>query len=173
MNKLRHANLQHFVLMGITGSGKSTVACALATRLDATFLEGDELHGNVNIVKMSRGEALTDEDRWPWLKRVAHALHNSDTPVFVSCSCLRRVYRDALRQHSGMPIGFVHLNAARGLLLDRMRKRRGHFMPVSLFESQLQLLEPLQADEQGVVVDTGQTLDQVVDDALAFILAKR
>jgi len=161
--------MNHFVVMGVSSCGKTTVAKALAQRTGAAFIEADALHGAENITKMERGEALNDEDRWPWLKRVADAMNAADEPVFVSCSALRRSYRDFLQEHSVKPLGFIHLHANSAVIRERMAMREGHFMPISLLDSQLALLEPLEANESGVVVDIAKTVEQVVDDALQFV----
>lgn len=161
--------MKHFVVMGVAGCGKSTVATMLAQRISAKMIEADELHGSANIEKMQRGEALSDDDRWPWLARVGVAMQVSATPVLVSCSALRREYRQSLLDNARVPIGFIHLHTEQAVIAERMANREGHFMPVSLLESQYQLLEPLQHDEVGVAVDIAQTIDQVVDEALVFI----
>lgn len=164
--------MKHFVVMGVAGCGKSTVAEKLATQLKATMIEADELHGAANIEKMQRGEPLSDEDRWPWLSRVANTMHTANSPVLVSCSALRRAYRQCLLDNANVPIGFIHLHTRQAVIAERMSNRQGHFMPLSLLDSQYQLLEPLQHDETGVVVDIAQTIDAVVDDALKFIKSK-
>lgn len=162
-------NVKHFVVMGVSGCGKSTIAALLAKRIGATMIEADELHGQANIEKMQCGDALTDEDRWPWLARVSEVMHKTPTPVVVSCSALRRVYRQCLLDNSGVPIGFIHLHTSREVIEHRMSARAGHFMPVSLLDSQLQLLEPLEGDEFGVIVDIAQTVEQVVEDSIRFV----
>jgi len=155
--------------MGVAGCGKSTVATMLAQRVSANMIEADELHGSANIEKMQQGDALSDDDRWPWLTRVGTAMQLSGTPVLVSCSALRRDYRQHLLESARVPIGFIHLHTTQSVIAERMANREGHFMPVSLLDSQYQLLEPLQTDEVGVVVDIAQTIDRVVDEALVFI----
>lgn len=155
--------------MGVTSCGKSSVAALLAQKLNATWLEADDLHGSENIDKMARGEALSDDDRWPWLDRVAAKMQTSNTPVFVSCSALRHAYRQHLRENVKLPIGFIHLHAERDVIAERMSNRVGHFMPLSLLDSQIQLLEPLDHDEDGVVVDIAQSLDHIVSEALLYV----
>ena len=140
------------VLMGVSGCGKSSVAKILVDRLGWPFVEGDDLHPAVNVEKMRVGQPLTDEDRWPWLDKIAGWItehsRNGD-PGIVTCSALRRVYRDRLMSPG---VVFVHLHGPRGILLDRVQKREGHYMPPSLLDSQLNTLEPLQPDEQAILV---------------------
>ncbi len=166
---LRHCKVKHFVVMGVAGCGKSTIASLLAQRLNGKMVEADALHGASNIQKMESGEALTDDDRWPWLARVANAMAETPTPVFVSCSALRRAYRQSLSDNAGLSVGFIHLHAEQEVIAKRMSARQGHFMPESLLDSQYQTLEPLCDDELGVVIDIRQPIDAVVEDALVFI----
>jgi gluconokinase len=143
------------VVMGVTGTGKSTVAGMLAGRLGWDLEEGDDLHPEANVAKMRAGRPLTDEDRWPWLDRVGawiRAHTQSGTPGIITCSSLKRSYRDRLR---GPGVVFVHLAGTRDEIQARLDRRLHHFMPASLLESQLQTLEPLAPDERGVVVPLG------------------
>lgn len=156
------------IVMGTTGSGKTTVGEQLAERLGWPFEEGDSLHPPENIAKMSAGQALTDADRWPWLERIgawideqARAGHS----VVVSCSALKRSYRDLLRRNRPGVV-FVHLAGTKAELADRLSHRRGHFMPPSLLDSQLADLQPLQADEPGVTLSIEGQPEQIVDAAL-------
>lgn len=154
------------VVMGVSGAGKSTVGAALAKRLRVPFLDADDLHPQANIDKMTAGEALTDEDRYPWLERVGQWLADHWDGGAVSCSALKRRYRDQLRRHC-QHVAFLHLNASHELIRDRVAARTGHFMPPDLVSSQFDALEPLGTDERGVVVDlTGANQDvQAVIDA--------
>ena len=154
--------------MGVTSCGKSEVAKALATALGAPYIEGDALHGDHNIAKMSRGEPLTDDDRWPWLDRVAAALADSAPVSVASCSALCRRYRDRLRVAKPATTAFIHLDAERDVIAGRMQARTDHFMPTSLLDSQIALLEPLESDEQGVVIDVAAPLEAVVAEAVAY-----
>lgn len=141
------------VLMGVTGCGKSTVAAALAARLHWEVCEGDDLHPPANVAKMHAGHPLTDADRAPWLAEVRawiDAQTAAGRPGIVTCSALHRRYRDVLRTPQ---VVFVHLAGSRELLLSRLAERHGHFMPAELLDSQLDALDPLEADEQGVTVD--------------------
>jgi carbohydrate kinase (thermoresistant glucokinase family) len=155
-------------VMGVSGSGKSRVGQALADAIGARFLDADSMHPAANIEKMSHGIPLTDEDRWPWLRALAAAARDADGSIVIACSALRRVYRDVLREDVPNPF-FVELNGPRALLDERLRARPGHFMPASLLDSQLATLEPLQADESGVVIDIGAPVDEIVASATAAL----
>jgi gluconokinase len=156
------------VVMGVAGSGKTTVGISLAQELGVEYAEADTFHPKANIEKMSSGIPLTDEDRWPWLHAIAHWIReHQDTGGVVSSSALKRRYRDVLR--SGGDVWFLHLHGPREVIAERMKNRSGHFMPVSLLDSQLADLEPLEADERGLVVDILATPDQIVNRALATL----
>ncbi|WNM23593.1 gluconokinase [Demequina capsici] len=153
---------EHLVVMGVSGSGKTTVARILAHRLGWVMAEGDEFHPDSNIEKMSAGVPLTDDDRRPWLREIADWIGATDaqgSPSVVACSALRREYRDILREAPGH-IRFVHLAGTAELLESRIQARADHFMPATLLDSQLESLEPLEDDEEGVVVSvTGRPED--------------
>ncbi len=174
MDTLNADNLlaQRIVVMGVAGCGKSTVALALAERIGGEFVEGDDLHDDANIKKMSSGEALTDEDRWPWLERLVLVLANSQTPVIASCSSLKRIYRDRIRQQCDETLCFVHLTASYEAIEQRMQQRTGHFMPAALLSSQFAVLEPLQPDEAGVDVSAIGEQQEVIDATMAAIMKK-
>jgi gluconokinase len=142
------------VVMGVSGSGKTTVARGIATAMGWDFAEGDEFHSEANVAKMASGQPLTDEDRWPWLRSIGAWMDGhirASTGAVITCSALRRVYRDLLRE--GRPqVRFCHVSADPALIGDRLSHRQGHYMPASLLPSQLATLEPLQPDEPGVVV---------------------
>ena len=166
---LRHRfSMNHFVVMGVSGCGKSTIARHLAEQIKASMIEADDFHPLENVEKMRCGEPLNDEERWPWLKRVARALKNTPAPVVVSCSALRRSYRQCLLDTAGVPIGFIHLHGSGDVIARRMSSRSNHFMPTTLLDSQLSLLEPLDDDETGVVVDIGQSIESVVAAAVLY-----
>ena len=140
------------VVMGVSGSGKTTVGTALAEALGVEYAEADAFHPQANIEKMSSGVPLTDEDRAPWLEAIATWIREHQaTGGVVTSSALKRRYRDVLR--SGGDVWFAHLDGDRETLAERMKTRSGHFMPVSLLDSQLADLEPLQPDEHGEVFD--------------------
>jgi gluconokinase/shikimate kinase len=141
------------VIMGVSGCGKSTVAGLLAGRLGWDLAEGDDMHPAANIAKMSAGEPLDDADRWPWLARVAEWIHTRTAggrPGVVTCSALKRSYRDVLR---GDSVVFVYLAGSRELIARRLAARHGHFMPAALLDSQFATLEPPGQDEQAITVD--------------------
>ena len=152
------------VLMGVAGSGKSAVGAALAQELGGVYLDGDDLHPVHNIEKMSRGEPLTDADRWPWLSLVGQKLAPSGETLIIGCSALKRCYRDFIRKEAAAPVIFVHLAGTKALILARMGARAGHFMPTSLLDSQFATLEPPAPDETAITVDIDQPLAALVDD---------
>src|SRR3954471_23755012 len=138
------------VVMGVSGSGKTTIGTALARALDVEYAEADTFHPQANIDKMTAGHPLNDEDRAPWLEAIAGWIREHEaTGGVVTSSALKRRYRDVLR--SGGDVWFAPLNGPRALLAERMQTRSGHFMPVSLLDSQLATLEPLQPDEPGAI----------------------
>ncbi|WP_068835058.1 gluconokinase [Polaromonas jejuensis] len=148
------SNRLAIIVMGVCGCGKSTFAAALAAERGLDLIDGDDLHGESAIAKMTRGEPLTDDDRWPWLDNVAAALADSvrsPRGIVIACSALRRSYRDRIRAGSSGDLRFVFLDAARELIEARMQQRRGHFMPQSLVESQFRTLEHPTAVETDVV----------------------
>jgi gluconokinase len=140
------------VVMGVSGSGKSTVGAALASELDVPFIDADSLHPVANVEKMAAGIPLTDDDRWPWLKLVGQQLsHSEATGLVVACSALKRIYRESILAEEPRA-RFVYLEASRELLDARVHQRTGHFMPPALLDSQLATLEPLDPDEPGETV---------------------
>ncbi|QHT58308.1 gluconokinase [Cellulomonas sp. H30R-01] len=154
--------------MGVSGSGKSTVGWLLARRLGVAFVDADGLHPPANVAKMGAGEPLTDDDRLPWLGAVAAELAAAPDGAVVACSALRRRYRDVLRD--GAPgVTFVHLDGSRDLLASRLAARLDHFMPASLLDSQLATLEPLDEDEDGVVLDVGEAPDRLAAQAARLV----
>jgi gluconokinase len=155
------------VVMGVSGSGKSTVGAALAQRLRVPFADADDFHPPANIAKMTAGEALDDDDRYPWLEAIGQwlARQNGDGGV-MSCSALKRKYRDQLRRHCPETL-FAHLSGTPEVIGRRQASRPGHFMPASLLASQFDTLEPLEADEPGVTIDVDQNIDAIVDNYVA------
>ena len=152
------------VIMGVAGCGKSSVGAALSAALGVTYVDGDDLHPAANVDKMRRGVALSDDDRWPWIGQVAACLQNS-APVIVGCSALKRAYRDRIRGGVQGEVAFVHLSGDRDLIAARMAQRQGHYMPLSLLDSQFAALEPPGQDEAFTV-----TIDQPLPDIVAQIL---
>lgn len=163
----------HVVVMGVSATGKSSVALRLAEELGWSFHEGDDHHPPHNIDKMASGAPLDHADRLPWLESLAALLareHAAGRSSVLTCSALRRSYRDVLR--SQVPedsVFFVHLAADFEALHARMARRQRHFMPASLLQSQFETLEPLQPDELGVRVDVTPPLEDVVEQALAAV----
>lgn len=157
--------------MGVSGSGKSTVAKGISAVMGWEFAEGDDFHSEANVAKMRSGQALTDEDRWPWLESIGSwisAKEAAGESAVVTCSALRRAYRDLLRR--GRPhVRFLHVIAPAEVIRDRMEHRAGHYMPASLLPSQIATLEPLAADESGTSVTNEGTPAQVLDRALAAL----
>jgi len=155
------------VVMGVSGSGKSTVAAMVAEQLGWDFAEGDAMHPQVNVDKMHAGTPLTDEDRWPWLDVIATWIRDhldAGTPGVVTCSALKRSYRDVLRAPG---VVFVHVAGDGSLIEDRMSQRSGHFMPTSLLASQLATLEPPQADEAHVTIAADRTPEEESAEVIA------
>ena len=150
------------VVMGVSGSGKSTVGAALAQRLRVPFADADDFHPPANIEKMSAGHALDDDDRYPWLEAIGKWLAEHPAGGVMSCSALKRTYRDQLRQHCP-DIEFLHLEGSMETIGRRQASRPGHFMPASLLESQFRTLEPLAPDECGVVIDVDQSIDDIIE----------
>ena len=169
-----HEQPQHVVVMGVSGVGKTTVATALASRVGYEFAEADDFHPQTNIEKMSAGVPLNDEDRAPWLRALADWMrqrYDEGRSTVMACSALRRRYRDILRE--GAPDAFfVHLVGDQALLLDRMDHRK-HFMPSALLQSQFDTLEPLEDDENGVVLDVADPPESLVDRAVEAVEGAR
>lgn len=159
------------VVMGVSGCGKSSVGQGLADALGGRFLDGDSYHPATNIEKMSRGEPLTDADRWPWLETLVRALAARPGIAIGGCSALKRVYRDRIRATAGEPVLFIHLAGTRELIWSRMSVRKDHFMPVSLLDSQFATLETPGADEPVLSVDISAPVPDLVA-ALAATLAR-
>jgi gluconokinase len=156
------------VVMGVSGSGKSTVGAALAQRLRVPFADADDFHPAANIAKMTAGHPLTDDDRYPWLEAIGQWLaeHCGDGGV-MSCSALKRKYRDQLRGHCS-DVEFLHLSGTPTVISKRQASRPGHFMPASLLASQFATLEPLEPDERGIAIDVDQNIDAIVDNYVAL-----
>jgi gluconokinase len=164
------ANKAHAVIvMGVSGSGKTSIAIKIAEAIGLRFVEGDRLHPASNVEKMSHGIPLTDEDRMPWLDLIGERMKASlavNEGIVVSCSALKRIYRDRLRTAAGGNLFFVYLHGSKELLTRRMGEREGHFMPVSLLESQLATLEVPTGEPGVVTVDIDDTIDGIAAAAL-------
>ncbi|CAL9329875.1 gluconokinase [Streptomyces sp. enrichment culture] len=154
------------VVMGVTGTGKTTIGVLLAARLGVPFAEGDDFHSRASIAKMSGGTPLDDEDRGPWLDTIgAWARDRTEDGGVISGSALRRAYRDRVRA-TAPDIVFVHLTGDRALIEERLARRQGHFMPTELLASQLAELQPLEPDEKGVTVDVSGAPEEIADRVL-------
>ena len=163
------------IVMGVSGSGKSTVAATLVDRLGWEFAEGDDFHPAANVAKMHAGHPLDDDDRWPWLRSLAAWIgehEKAGRDVVVTCSALKRSYRDLLCD--GHPsVWFAHVTAGPELIRERLDHRTGHYMPAALLDSQLATLEPLADDEPGARVSGAGSPASVVDELLAVLDAGR
>ena len=157
------------VVMGVQGSGKSTIGTLLAARLGVTFVDGDRLHSAENVATMAAGNALTDAERAPWLREVGRALaENTATGIVIACSALKRSYRDLLR--ASVPELFVvYPEGSMELVSARIGARIHEFMPAGLLKSQFDTLEPLEADERGITVDIALSPPQIIDEVAAAI----
>lgn len=154
------------VVMGVSGSGKSTVGAALAQRLRVPFADADDFHPPANIAKMTAGHPLDDDDRYPWLERIGEWLVEHAGGGVMSCSALKHSYRDQLRKHQP-DTRFLHLAGTPEVIGRRQASRPGHFMPASLLQSQFDTLEPLSPDEPGTTIDVDQSIDAIVDEYIS------
>ncbi|GGL54798.1 gluconokinase [Wenxinia marina] len=158
--------MQHsIVVMGVSGSGKSLIGRMLADRLGLDFIDGDDLHPEENVRKMAGGHPLEDADRWVWLDRVGAELGPPEPPKVIACSALKRIYRDRIRTAAKREVGFLLLHGDTAILRQRMQSRAGHFMPLSLLDSQIATLERPTAEERAVIVDVARTPEQIVNEA--------
>jgi carbohydrate kinase (thermoresistant glucokinase family) len=162
------------IVMGVSGSGKSTIGALLAEALGWPFADADGFHPAANVAKMAAGQPLTDEDRWPWLDAIAthiDAARGTGQPVVVACSALRRAYRERLRAGHGDLI-FLHLAGAPEVIAERQAARQGHFMPPSLMASQFATLEDPAEEVDAVTVSVSASLHEVVATALEQLAAR-
>jgi gluconokinase len=156
------------VVIGVAGSGKTTIASGLAEKLGVPFVEGDSLHPIANVKKMAGGIPLTDEDRWPWLRAIGERMEVERLTghgVVVSCSALKHAYRDCLRKEVHGKVHFILLDGSRELISARMKKRKGHFMPPALLDSQFATLEKPTPDEHAVILDISQAIPALLTEA--------
>lgn len=166
----RHTGGQRYVVMGVSGSGKTVIGTMLAKALDLEFVEGDDLHSPENVQRMAAGIPLTDENRRGWLNAIAERLRaaqRAGVGMVVACSALKRSYRDLLRTTGAGDVRFVYLAGDRALLGERLAQRRGHFMPPALLTSQIATLEEPSPDEQAWVCDIRETPEIIVSDLVA------
>jgi gluconokinase len=156
------------VIMGVSGSGKSTIADKLAKKLSWIYEDGDRFHPASNVAKMSAGHPLTDEDRWPWLQAIADEIDRvckAGQHAVIACSALKRAYRDVL-VHGRSDVRVVFLNGTKDLVANRLAQRKGHFMPPGLLDSQFNTLEPPDAGENAVTASIDASVEAVVDDIM-------
>jgi gluconokinase len=157
------------VVMGVSGSGKSTIGEGLAAKLRAPFIEGDSLHSAANVAKMKSGIPLDDADRWPWLDDIGRLLAREKS-VVVSCSALKRSYRERLRTMAGRPITFLFLDGTRAVIAERLADRSGHYMPLSLLDSQLATLELPSGEADVVTIEINESPERIVAQAMDRLL---
>lgn len=181
------APVRFIVVMGVAGSGKTTIGQALAEALNTTFIDGDDYHPRANVEKMGRGEALSDHDRWPWLNLVMGAMRghvarneqlnrkagNAEAAgcSVAACSALRRPYRDFMTEAAGEPIFFAHLHGAREIMHRRLMDKEDHFMPSQQLDTQLATLEHLGPNELGLTVDVALPVEEIIRQLLREIHA--
>ncbi len=153
------------IIMGVSGCGKSTIGELLATRISAKFIDGDDLHPKANILKMSRGEPLSDEDRLPWLERVrdaAFSIESKNETGVIVCSSLKKSYRDKIRE-GNKNVSFVFLDGSIELILQRMSFRSGHFMKENMVKSQFDILERPVSEESVITINIDATLNDIIE----------
>ena len=156
------------IVMGVSGSGKSTIGEALAARIGWRFEDADSFHPASNIAKMSAGHPLTDEDRWPWLRAIADEIDRVSAAgerIVIGCSALKRIYRDLL-VHGRHDVRIIYLQGTQALIAGRLGERKDHFMPAALLTSQFKALEPPTPDEHAIAVSIDGSVDSIVDDIL-------
>lgn len=159
----------HIIVMGVSGSGKSTVGEKLAEALNLPFLEGDSLHPKSNVDKMASGIPLQDEDRWPWLDKIGERMAVAEQGLIVSCSSLKKSYRDRLRAAVGGQLAFVFLDGSFEVLHEHMGHRTGHFMPVTMLESQLATLESPVGEPLVFRADVVDPIEKIVAESLEWL----
>ena len=167
------ANVGAYVVMGVSGCGKSSVGEAIARHLGLAFIEGDALHPQTNIAKMSEGIPLTDDDRFPWLDMIGReiaAAVEAGRGIVVSCSALKKIYRDRLRAFAQGRLTFVFLHGSEAVLASRLATRKGHFMPASLLRSQLATLEDPTGEDGVLGVDVSGTQAEVIETAIEQVM---
>lgn len=157
----------HYIVMGVSGCGKSAIGAGFAKAIGARFIDGDDLHPAENVAKMAAGTPLNDDDRAPWLADVGRAFGTDEGEAVIGCSALKRSYRDIIRHAAGGPVTFLHLHGDKGVIAARMGAREDHFMPPALLESQFDTLEIPGPDENAVTVNIDQTPDAIIAELVA------
>lgn len=161
--------MPRIIVMGVSGSGKSTVGVELAALFDLPFLEGDSLHSAENVAKMEAGIPLEDTDRWPWLSNIGEELAGSEEGIIISCSSLKKSYREFLREKASSPLLFVFLDGSCEVLQEHMQNRTGHFMPVSMLESQMATLESPVGEPYVFQADVANPVSKIVHDSAVWV----
>lgn len=151
-----------YVVMGVAGSGKTSIGESVAKQIGGTYIDGDDYHPQSNIDKMASGDPLTDEDRWPWLEIISGELARMHGVGLVGCSALKKSYRDFITKNAGEPVQFLYLDGSKELIAERMAARTGHFMPTSLLDSQFEALEVPGGSEYAISIDISGTEPDVV-----------
>ena len=154
------------IVMGVTGCGKSTIGATLAQRLGYTFIDGDDLHPEINKKKMSSGMPLDDRDRVPWLEEVSKSLQQYDA-IVIACSALKKSYRTTITRGAPSTV-YIHLKGSKELITARLRDRSGHIKPDGLLDSQIQTLEQLEVDEIGEVFEISQSVEDIVEQIMSW-----
>jgi gluconokinase len=160
------------IVMGVSGCGKTTAGEALARHFSVPYIEGDALHPAANVAKMASGAPLNDEDRWPWLEKIGAALKLCPGGAVATCSSLKHIYRERLRETSGGGLRFVFLKCSKEVLEERMRVRKGHFMPPSLLASQLATLEDPGGEAGVVTVNGDAALGEIMSEIISGLGSK-
>lgn len=161
--------MMRIIVMGVSGSGKTSVGIAIAEVLNLPFLEGDTLHPASNVEKMAAGIPLSDDDRWPWLDRIGAELAEAKNGLVVSCSALKINYRKRLREKASGPLGFIFLDGSADVLRSHMSKRTGHFMPVSMLDSQLATLEDPTGEPLVFRQDVTDSINEIVHASVSWL----
>lgn len=157
----------NYIVMGVSGCGKSAIGASFAQAIDAKFIDGDDLHPTANVAKMAAGTPLNDVDRAPWLADVGSTFLMYDGDTVIGCSALKRSYRDIIRSAAGGPVMFLHLHGDKAVIAARMNAREDHFMPPTLLDSQFAALEMPTADETAVTVNIDQTPAAIIAELVA------
>ncbi len=152
-----------YVVMGVAGSGKTSIGEGVAEKIGGIYIDGDDYHPQANIDKMASGDPLTDEDRWPWLEIISGELARIEGIGLVGCSALKKAYRDFITNNVGEPVQFIYLNGSKELIAKRMGARTGHFMPTSLLDSQFEALEVPDETENSISIDISGTEQDVIN----------
>ena len=153
-----------FIIMGVSGSGKSTIGKKLAAKLNMPYEDADDFHPESNVKKMESGQSLNDEDRQPWLESLADLLaDHEEKGLVLACSALKESYRKTLNSRLTVPATIVYLKGTYELIFERMQNRKDHFMPTGLLQSQFRTLEE---PDHAIIISIDQTIDEIVDDIL-------